>query len=53
MFMDMDAELFEECQMQYAEKEARARDVEEQRQMTWKRLADVAAHRGGEDMVAA
>ncbi|GLT89832.1 hypothetical protein SLE2022_077970 [Rubroshorea leprosula] len=53
MFMEMDAELFEECQMQYAEKEARARDVEEQRQMTWKRLADVAAQRGGEDMVAA
>nr|TKS13188.1 hypothetical protein D5086_0000055010 [Populus alba] len=65
MFLDMDTELFEECQRQYAEKESRARDVEEQRELTWKRLADVAAQReltwkrladvaaqrGGEDMI--
>jgi serine/threonine-protein phosphatase 2A regulatory subunit B' len=51
MFLDMDTELFEVCQRQYAEKESRARDVEEQRELTWKRLADVAAQRGGEDMI--
>ena len=51
MFLDMDTELFEVCQRQYAEKESRARHVEEQRELTWKRLADVAAQRGGEDMI--
>ncbi|KAJ4704993.1 Serine/threonine protein phosphatase 2A regulatory subunit [Melia azedarach] len=51
MFQEMDTELFEECQNQYAEKQSRAKEVEEQRELTWKRLADVAAQRGGEDMV--
>ncbi|KAK9192855.1 hypothetical protein WN944_003548 [Citrus x changshan-huyou] len=51
MFLDMDAELFEECQNQYEEKESRAKEVEEQRELTWKRLADVAEQRRGEDMV--
>ena len=51
MFLEMDAELFEECQRQLAEREARAREVEEQRELTWKKLADVAAQRGEEDMV--
>ncbi|KAL3569564.1 hypothetical protein D5086_029454 [Populus alba] len=51
MFLEMDTELFEECQRQHAEKKSRARDVEEQRELTWKRLADVAAQRGGEDMI--
>lgn len=47
MFMEMDVELFEECQKQYAEGEAKAREVEEQRELTWKRLAE----QGGDDMV--
>ncbi|KAI4300339.1 hypothetical protein L6164_033728 [Bauhinia variegata] len=47
MFVEMDTELFEECQRQYAEKEAKAKEVEEQRQLNWERLADAA----GEDMV--
>ncbi|TXG58436.1 hypothetical protein EZV62_016265 [Acer yangbiense] len=51
MFFEMDAELFEECQSHYTEKESRAREVEDQRELTWKRLADVAAQNGGEDMV--
>ncbi|XVF76367.1 hypothetical protein PTKIN_Ptkin13bG0260900 [Pterospermum kingtungense] len=51
MFMEMDAELFEECQRQFAEKEARAGEAEEQREMKWKKLADVAAQRGDDDMV--
>ena len=46
MFMEMDVELFEECQRQYTEKEMKAKEVEEQRELAWKRLADVAAQRG-------
>lgn len=49
MFMEMDVDLFEECQRQLAERESRAREVEEQREMTWKKLADAA----GEDMITA
>ncbi|KAF7818671.1 serine/threonine protein phosphatase 2A 57 kDa regulatory subunit B' beta isoform-like [Senna tora] len=51
MFMEMDAELFEECQRQYEEKEGKAKEVEEKRQLNWKRLADAAAERGGDDMI--
>ncbi|GMN39243.1 hypothetical protein TIFTF001_008472 [Ficus carica] len=51
MFLEMDAELFEECQREHAKKEAKAREVEEQRELTWKKLADVAAQRRGEEMV--
>mgnify|MGYP002563999009 CR=1 FL=1 len=53
MFLEMDGELFEECQRQYEEKESRAKDVEEQREMNWKRLADVAAERGDDMMITA
>ncbi|CAH8339243.1 unnamed protein product [Eruca vesicaria subsp. sativa] len=53
MFMEMDPELFEECQRQYEEKQAKSKEVEEKRQFTWKRLAEAAAERdgvgGGED----
>lgn len=51
MFLEMDAELFEESQREHAKKEAKAREVEEQRELTWKKLADVAAQRRGEEMV--
>lgn len=51
MFQEMDPELFEECQEQYLEKETRAREMEEQRELTWKRIEAVAATAGGEDMV--
>ena len=51
MFLEMDDELFDECQRRFAEKEARAREVEEQRELTWKKLADVAAQRGEDYMV--
>nr|XP_028956005.1 serine/threonine protein phosphatase 2A 57 kDa regulatory subunit B' beta isoform isoform X1 [Malus domestica] len=50
MFQEMDAELFEECQQQYLEKETRTREQEEQRQLTWKRI-EAAAANVGEDMV--
>uniref|UniRef100_A0A5B6Z4M9 Serine/threonine protein phosphatase 2A regulatory subunit n=1 Tax=Davidia involucrata TaxID=16924 RepID=A0A5B6Z4M9_DAVIN len=51
MFLEMDVELFEECQRQYVERESKARELEEQRELTWKRLEAVAAEAGGEDMV--
>lgn len=47
MFLEMDPQLFEECQRMYTEKEARALELEEQRQMNWKKLEAAA----GEDMV--
>lgn len=50
MFQEMDAELYEECERQYFEKEARSRDLEEQRKLTWKRLEAEAAQRV-DDMV--
>ena len=47
MFMEMDSELFEACQRQYTEREAKVKEVDEQRELNWKRLADAAAHRDG------
>lgn len=47
LFMDMDAELFEECQRQYAERQDRMVELEEQRQLTWQRIEDEAAAQGG------
>ncbi|KAK6137931.1 hypothetical protein DH2020_028319 [Rehmannia glutinosa] len=43
MFLEMDTELFEECQRQYEEREARAGELEELRVSNWKRLEEVAA----------
>ncbi|KAK7343381.1 hypothetical protein VNO77_12071 [Canavalia gladiata] len=51
MFLEMDAELFEECQRQYLEKEASARELEEKRELTWKKLEAVAAQAIMDDMV--
>ncbi|XXG86036.1 hypothetical protein AAC387_Pa11g1019 [Persea americana] len=51
MFIEMDNELFEECKQQYLEKEANAKVLEEQRELTWKRLEAVAAKAGADDMV--
>ncbi|XP_074312031.1 serine/threonine protein phosphatase 2A 57 kDa regulatory subunit B' beta isoform-like [Silene latifolia] len=42
MFLEMDVEVFEECQRQYEDKQARATEIEEQRLLAWKRLAQVA-----------
>jgi serine/threonine-protein phosphatase 2A regulatory subunit B' len=38
MFLEMDQELFQECQRKYQEDEAKAQGVEEKREATWKRL---------------
>ncbi|PKA47837.1 Serine/threonine protein phosphatase 2A 57 kDa regulatory subunit B' beta isoform [Apostasia shenzhenica] len=52
MFLDMDSDLFEECQQQFLEKEAKAKAQEERRQLAWRRLeAAVAAKSSAEDMV--
>ncbi|KAJ6810431.1 serine/threonine protein phosphatase 2A 57 kDa regulatory subunit B' alpha isoform-like [Iris pallida] len=52
MFLEMDSDLFEECQQRYIEKEAKAKSLEEQREMAWRRLeAAVAAKSETEDMV--
>ncbi|RDX80181.1 Serine/threonine protein phosphatase 2A 57 kDa regulatory subunit B' beta isoform, partial [Mucuna pruriens] len=51
MFLEMDAELFEECQRQYAEKEAKAQEIAEQQEIKWKKLADAAAQNGAVDMI--
>ena len=52
MFIEMDAELFEECQRQFEEREAKAKELEVQRELNWKRLAE-AASQNGVDMVTA
>ncbi|KAJ1436250.1 Protein phosphatase 2A, regulatory B subunit, B56 [Sesbania bispinosa] len=51
MFQEMDAELLEECQSKYLEKEAMARELEEKRELTWKKLEAVAAQAVRDDMV--
>jgi len=38
MFLEMDQQLYEECQAAFVEEEGRAREVEEQREATWRRL---------------
>ncbi|KAL6894483.1 hypothetical protein ACP4OV_008581 [Aristida adscensionis] len=51
MFLDMDSELFEECQQQYLEKQAKAKELQEQRESAWRQLEAVAAKAAGDDMV--
>ncbi|MQL90067.1 hypothetical protein Taro_022639 [Colocasia esculenta] len=50
MFLDMDSELFEECQRQFIEKESKAPELQERRELTWKRL-EAAAKAAGDGMV--
>ncbi|GFQ05514.1 serine/threonine protein phosphatase 2a 57 kDa regulatory subunit b' alpha isoform [Phtheirospermum japonicum] len=52
MFLEMDSELFEECQRQHEENEAKAGEKEEQRELAWKRLEEVAVQaNSGDEMV--
>lgn len=52
MFLELDPELFEECARQYGEREAKAEELKEVRELTWQRLAAAAApQEGAEDMV--
>uniref|UniRef100_A0A7N1A6X4 Serine/threonine protein phosphatase 2A regulatory subunit n=1 Tax=Kalanchoe fedtschenkoi TaxID=63787 RepID=A0A7N1A6X4_KALFE len=50
MFLEMDVELFEECERQYMENQAKAAEKEEQRELTWKRLADASDQGHVQDM---
>ncbi|CAA0814434.1 Serine/threonine protein phosphatase 2A 57 kDa regulatory subunit B beta isoform [Striga hermonthica] len=43
MFLEMDTELFEECQREHEEKVAKAREKKEQNELAWKKLEEVAA----------
>jgi serine/threonine-protein phosphatase 2A regulatory subunit B' len=38
MFLEMDQEVFQECQRKFLEDEAKAKGLEEKRENTWKRL---------------
>ncbi|WOL08890.1 hypothetical protein Cni_G17643 [Canna indica] len=54
MFLDMDSDLFEACQLQYIEKESKSKSLEEQRELAWRRLEDVVEGKAmGEDMIVA
>nr|GMC48848.1 serine/threonine protein phosphatase 2A 57 kDa regulatory subunit B' beta isoform-like [Ipomoea batatas] len=46
MFLEMDADLFEECQRQYAERVARTAEAEGQRELRWQKLTTAAANGG-------
>nr|XP_010940226.1 LOW QUALITY PROTEIN: serine/threonine protein phosphatase 2A 57 kDa regulatory subunit B' beta isoform-like [Elaeis guineensis] len=48
MFLEMDSELFEECQRQYIEKVEKAKTLEEQRELAWRRLEAVVAAKAQE-----
>jgi len=43
MLIDMDQDLFEDCQRRFHEEETKAIRIQEQREMTWQRLEAVAA----------
>ncbi|XP_047971873.1 serine/threonine protein phosphatase 2A 57 kDa regulatory subunit B' beta isoform-like isoform X2 [Salvia hispanica] len=49
MFLEMDPELFEECQMQHDEKQARDGELKRNRELTWKKLEEVASQVTGEE----
>nr|XP_029118088.1 serine/threonine protein phosphatase 2A 59 kDa regulatory subunit B' gamma isoform [Elaeis guineensis] len=43
LFLDADQELFEECLIRFQEDEAKEKELQQKRELTWKRLEDVAA----------
>lgn len=45
MFLEMDQDLFQECQLKFQEDEEKFKGLEEKREITWKRLEAVAASR--------
>ncbi|KAI3730980.1 hypothetical protein L1987_62162 [Smallanthus sonchifolius] len=46
MFIEMDADLFEECSNQFLEKEAIVNHMREQRDLNWKKLESIASEPG-------
>ncbi|KAI3734698.1 hypothetical protein L6452_14173 [Arctium lappa] len=51
MFIEMDAELFEECSNRFLENEAMTKEMREQRELTWKKLEAIASEEGGDDII--
>ncbi|KAJ0538207.1 putative protein phosphatase 2A, regulatory B subunit, B56, armadillo-like helical [Helianthus annuus] len=51
MFKDMDADLFEQCNNQFLEKDAMVNQMREQRELNWKKLESIASEPGGDAMV--
>ncbi|XP_024534322.1 serine/threonine protein phosphatase 2A 57 kDa regulatory subunit B' beta isoform [Selaginella moellendorffii] len=43
MFLEMDTELFQSCQHEYVDDEDKAKDAQEKRDKTWKRLEEAGA----------
>ncbi|KAL5987782.1 hypothetical protein ACLOJK_035536 [Asimina triloba] len=43
IFTEADPELFEDCLLRFQEDEAKEKEMQEKRELTWKRLEDVAA----------
>ncbi|GLJ07418.1 hypothetical protein SUGI_0066580 [Cryptomeria japonica] len=43
IFLEMDQELFQECERKYLEEEIKAKGIQEKREVTWQRLEAVAA----------
>lgn len=43
IFADADQELFDECLVKFQEDEVKEREIQEKRELTWKRLEDLAA----------
>lgn len=43
IFSDVDPELFEECLLKFQEDEAQEKEINAKREMTWKRLEEIAA----------
>jgi serine/threonine-protein phosphatase 2A regulatory subunit B' len=46
MFIEMDENLFKECQLKFQEDEAKAREIEGKREVIWKHLEVVATSSG-------
>ncbi|KAJ9553686.1 hypothetical protein OSB04_017731 [Centaurea solstitialis] len=51
MFIEMDAELFEECSHRFLENEAMTKEMREQRELNWKKLEAIASEEGGDDTI--
>lgn len=51
MFLEMDQELFQECQRKYQEDESKAKSIEETRELTWKRLEAAGNQRSNSGMM--
>nr|XP_043613475.1 serine/threonine protein phosphatase 2A 57 kDa regulatory subunit B' beta isoform-like [Erigeron canadensis] len=51
MFIEMDADLFDECSKRFSEKQAMVDEMLKQRETAWKKLEEIALEAGGDDEV--